>query len=433
MSQYTQQEIAYYQQAIAAGYSEQQALAAIMQNRQAQAPAQAAPTAQPTTQPTAVAQAVAQPADLSLFNELAELASEEEDHTTTGGGSIAAAGQCWIRFLSFIEIGLHESKNKAHKPSQIAIIQVELHSPAHMYEKDGVKVPQVLDIRIPKSQGQNSRWPKFVKAVQRALSPTLGYDITHMSQAIGHACLGTIYHNKNDKGDVFANLDIDKQWSFQPARFTNPATGQVEEVQIPPLHGTPAVFMMNNQKLLADPAKMKFMWDSIFVDGYYEKEKADGTKEKISRNYFQKQIAKSIGWEQSPVKKILDSQGCTTTFGETAATGLPSGLAAQVQQVPNAAPQVAQAPVVPQVATAPQVAPAAQVQPVSQMPAPTAMVEQAQPAPVTGVTTAAVQMPQAVAQAPATTPAQATPAVPQDTQQAAPAMDAAAFMAAFNQ
>lgn len=426
MSQYTQQEIAYYQQAIAAGYSEQQALAAIMQNRQAaQAPAQAAPTAQPT----AVAQAVAQPADLSLFNELAELASEEEDHTTTGSGSIAAAGQCWIRFLSFIEIGLHASKNPNHKPSQIAIIQVELHSPAHMYEKDGVKVPQVLDIRIPKSQGQNSRWPKFVKAVQRALSPTLGYDITHMSQAIGHACIGTIYHNKNDKGDVFANLDIDKQWSFQPARFTNPATGQVEEVQIPPLHGTPAVFMMNNQKLLADPAKMKFMWDSIFVDGYYEKEKADGTKEKISRNYFQKQIAKSIGWEQSPVKKILDSQGCTTTFGESApATGLPSGLAAQVQQVPNAAPQVAQAPAVPQVAAAPQVTPA-QAQPASQMPAPTAMVEQAQPAPVTGMPTAAVQMPQAVAQA----PVQATPAVPQDTQQAAPAMDAAAFMAAFNQ
>lgn len=437
MSQYTPQEIEWYQQALASGqYTEQTAIAAIMQARNP-APVAQTPVAQAVQ---TAAPAAAAPADLGLFNELAELAAEDEDHTLVGSGkSVPAAGPCHIRFLNFIEIGLHESKNKAHKPSQIAIITVELHSPAHMYEKDGVKVPQTLDIRIPKSQGQNSRWPKFIKAIQRALQPTLGYEITHMAQAIGHACLGTIYHNTNDKGDIFANLDVDKTWSFQPSRFVNPATGATEEVNIPPLHGTPAVFMMNNQKLLADPAKMKFMWDSIFVDGFYEKEKPDGTKEQISRNYYQKLIARSIGWEQSPVKKILDSQGCTTTFGESAPTAsagaLPTALAAQVQQVPNVQTPAVQTPATPApavqtpVVTPAQPAPAAPA-PVSQMPAPTAMVEQAA-TPVVGQPTAQP----AATPAPAAMPAPvATPAAQQAAATAQPApMDAASFMAAFQQ
>lgn len=336
---YTPEETAWYHQVMASGqYTQEAVIAEIMRAREANA--QQVPAAQPAQQ-APVAQAVAQAVqpvdnDLALFNELAELAAEDEDHTAINGGSLPAAGGCWIRFLNFIEIGLHASKNKAHKPSQVAVITVELHSAAHMYEQDGVMVPRTLDIRIPKSQGMNSRWPKFVKSVQRALEPTLGREITHMSQAIGHACLGTIYHNK-DGDKTYANLDIDKAWSFAPAKYLDPASQQMVEVKIPPLHGKPSVFMMNNQKLLADPAKVKYMWDSIYVDGHYEKEKPDGTKERVSRNYHQKLIAKSIGWEQSPVKRILDAQGCTTTFGEKPAeapaqqAALPANLAAQMQ------------------------------------------------------------------------------------------------------
>lgn len=317
---YTQEQVDWYHSVVNSGQmTHDQAVNAL----NAHIEAQAAPVEQPAQvvqgQPTQVAQGVSQAVDntAELAN-IAMLAAEDEDHGAILSGKPPRAGIAWLRILNYIEIGVHQGKNTTYSPKPVAILTVELHHPDHLVEQDGVLVPKTLDIRISKTHSNNSKFPKFFKSLARALGnhPATGRPITHLSQAIGMCCLGDIVHNKdNDK--VYANLDQDGAWSFKSATYQDPASGQMVTVTIPPLHGEPKLFLMDNQKVLANPQACKAMWDSIYEGGVRKYKDAQGQDKESSNNYHQELIAKSLEWQTSPMKRVLDSLGCTTTFGDT--------------------------------------------------------------------------------------------------------------------
>lgn len=318
---------------------------------------QAAPVQQ-QMQPVQQTLQTAPTQSITALLQIADEAAEIENHAEIRTGSLARAGLAWLRLLSYVEIGVHPKKNPTHSPSMVAVIEFELHHPDHIDDYQGVRKPRKLSVRVPKTHGQNSGFPKFFKALRRAM----GDRHDHISQMIGEACLGNIYHNKDTAGNTWENLDADGAWSFAPITGVNPADGSTYVVNVPPLFGQPSLFIMENEKNLANPAHMKAMWDSIYVDGTRTVKGKDGAPDKeVSNNYYQEQIMKSLNWEQSRAKAVLDSVGCTTMTPEVRA------LLNQKAQVPQQ--QLVGAmnglPALPAMAAAPQIQ---QLQPALAMP-----------------------------------------------------------------
>ncbi|QMP18275.1 hypothetical protein phiV141_18 [Vibrio phage phiV141] len=457
--QFTQEQVDWYNAVVNSGQmTHDQAMAALQAAMQPQAPVQAPveQVAQPVQGAAShqVMGAVAQPTAannmLAAFQAIGDAAALEEDHSAIISGKPPAAGLAWLRVKGYIEIGTHQGKNTTYAPKPICLVIVELNTPQHMKTFDGVSEPTEMTIRVSKTHSQNSKFPKFFKALARALGnhPVTGQPITHLSQAIGMGCLAEVYHNKvEDK--VYANLDLEGAWSFKPSTYPDPATGQMMSVDIPPLQGEPLLFLMDNHEVNKNPEMVKQMWDSIYIDGVRTSKDAAGNEKTTSLNYFQELIAKGLNWVTSETKRILDAQGCQTTFGDSSETQPSSGSvgaptlgavaqpAATAQHVPQAAPAVApvQQPVV-QATTAavqPTAVPTAQpvAAPVHQ---PVAQPEQvAHAAPSVGVPVAGVPQVQQAAEQVAAVPQaagvpQAQPSVGAPT--AAP-MSAADFMNQF--
>lgn len=401
--QFSQEQVNWYNQVVTVTgqLTHDQAMEALQAANAPQAVAQPAPVAQVAVeQPATVMQGTTTPQNdpLGILSNIANLAASEEDHAAILTGKPPRAGLAFLRILSYVEIGVHQGKNTQHAPKPGMILTVELHHPDHLVEENGIKVPRTLDIRLSKTHSNNSKFPKFFKALARALgnNPATGQPITHLSQALGMGCLAEIYHNKSDD-KVYANLDLEGSWSFKSSTYVDPQTGQQQTVAIPPLHGKPMLFMMENKAVNDNPEAVKAMWDSIYIPGIRKYKDAQGVEKESSNNRLQEIISKGLEWKTAPIKRVLDSMGCTTDFGleperkpagtpeQTQAGGIPLSIPAQVQPQAQAA-TVAQAPVVEQAApqlapvapveqTAPQLAPAAQAAPVA---APVAQVAPAQ-------------------------------------------------------
>lgn len=263
-------------------------------------------------------QAVAGAVDMNTLMSIANEAAEDEDHAAILSGKPPRAGLAFLRVKGYIEIGVHQGKNTMYSPKEYAITIFELNHPDHLVEREGVKVPDEIMVRMPKSHSNNSKFPKYFKALQRALGnhPQTGQQITHLSQALGMGCLGEIFH-KVDNDKLYANLDQDESWSFKSSTYQDPATGQWQQVNIPPLYSAPMLFLLDSPTVNRNPAHVKAMWDSIYIPGTRESKDAAGNVKVTSRNYYQEMIAKSLHWGASETKRILDSLGCTTTFGAT--------------------------------------------------------------------------------------------------------------------
>lgn len=303
---YTPEQTQAFHYYVQQGYDQNQALQLALQQFPSAAPA-AAPVAQaPAVAP--VAQAVGN-ALLAIANEVAE----DEDHAAVQSGGLAKAGPCQIRFLGYIETGVHQPKNPQHNPKANAQLIVELHSAQHMRNVNGVMEPAIETIRVSKTHGANSGFPKLFKVLRDCFPND---NITHMSQLLGKAVLGTIYHNK--VGDTtYANFDKDGAWSFAGTSGFN-QDGTQYNVEVPPLRGEPKLFLYECPKTIANPAHMKAMWDSIYVDGIRTWKDQAGEEKSRSNNYHQELLSKSLQWGSSETKRVLDQLGCVTDFGLSA-------------------------------------------------------------------------------------------------------------------
>jgi len=232
------------------------------------------------------------------YSKLGQAAAETEDLTVERKTTKALprAGVALVRLVDYIETGRHEAKNPTHKPSLKVMLTFELSHPDHMIDIDGKKVPDRITVRVNKTfSADKGRYIPLFKAMNRAG----GGNFKHLVQMIGVPMLATIYHTV-DGDKKYANLDVDKAWSFAEPIMKDPIAGTSTPVPIPELHGTPKVYLweaegMSDEDTLA-------MWESLYIEGT----RTDQNNKEVSKNWIQETIQANIEWEGSTIQALTE-------------------------------------------------------------------------------------------------------------------------------
>lgn len=237
------------------------------------------------------------------FSKLGLAAVESEDLTVDQSfvRELPRAGIALMRLREYIELGRHESKNPAHKPSQKAILVFELSHPDHLIEVDGKKVPQSFMVRLNKGGTAKSGYKKLFNLMNDALGGTC----KHFVQMIGKPFLGELFHNKSEDGkQTYVNLDKDGAYSIKEAAQVDVLANTKTPIPVMELIGTPRCFLWENESI--SDADIKAMWDSIFIEGTREvvDEKSKEKKE-VSKNWIQENIMANIEWEGSRTQGLV--------------------------------------------------------------------------------------------------------------------------------
>ena len=217
---------------------------------------------------------------------------------------VEGVGVCRLR--EYIELGTHDTATKAYpnkKPAKKARFVFELTTPKHVKEvtkEDGtsLRIPHLLTIECPISASSKSNFIKLFKQLNWK------EDYTHPAQALGDPFLVTIHHAwkkgddpKKDKPS-YANMMKDGMYTLQPPRKVDPIANTVDEIPVPELLGELRVFLWDNPT--------QETWDSLFIDGTYEKDGKD-----VSKNWIQEKILSANDFEGSALEAMLSDLSCT--------------------------------------------------------------------------------------------------------------------------
>jgi len=253
---------------------------------------------------------------------LANAAAAQTDHTKAPEAKefereVAAPGKGIMRFREYIEIGEHPNASKAYpdkKPSRKARFVFELCTPRHIQVipvegKDDLIIPHVLGVTVAMP---DTGKPAHAKSAYAKLFAKLNYDgkLQHPAQALGRAYVVDILAGydadsyegaklKEGAKQKYANFkDADGSFLISPPRVEDPLSGVVTELNVPEIKGALKIFLYDN------PSKVT--WDSLFIDGEYEKEEK-GVKVKVSKNWIQETIKKALDFTGSKVHQLLEA------------------------------------------------------------------------------------------------------------------------------
>lgn len=216
--------------------------------------------------------------------------------------TIPPEGLTTARFVGYVEMGkvpnMFEGKQKGEQLKGKLIF--ELNGPKHIHEHDGVKSTSLYYEDIGIKTGEKASFRKLFMAMRGGRE-----NITHMAQMLGEPFLVRITHSKG-KGDkenvTYANIrNAEGVWGVQPPIVEDPLTGEVRTIPVP------AVTQPYKLLLWSNPTKEQ--WDSLFIDGTYEKE-VNGVTKEFSKNWLQNAIMKeALDFEASPLHDILAGLG----------------------------------------------------------------------------------------------------------------------------
>jgi len=250
------------------------------------------------------------------FADLINAAAKQDDYTAvaTGGNferelPVAGIGVC--RFREYIELGMQSTASKMYpdkKPARKVRFVFELTTPKHVKEvekedKTKIKIPSVLGIDVVISKSEKSNFIKLFKQ--------LNWDgtATHPAQLLGKAYMCEVVHAWEKGADVkkdkpkYANLQKDGVYTFQAPRKVDPLAGTVEEIKVPE--------MLGDVKLFLYDMPTKDTWDSLFIDGTWEK---DGKE--VSKNWLQTKITEALDFDGSALHTMLSDLGDLTLDAE---------------------------------------------------------------------------------------------------------------------
>ena len=232
------------------------------------------------------------------FSQLGQAAAESEDQTQVSTGAVKRelprAGVGLARFVEYIETGKHLPIDPKHKPAYKAILVFELNHPDHLIEINGKKVPARFTVRVNKTLSEKGKFKPLFNAMNRAS----GGAKQHMVQMLGNAFLVSITHNKSEDGKKeYANLDLDKAWQIFAPEQTDALSGVVTPIPVPEVHGELKAFLW--EPASCSDEQIKQMWDSVYIDGTYEK---DGKE--VSKNYIQEAIQANVEFEGSRTQAL---------------------------------------------------------------------------------------------------------------------------------
>lgn len=227
------------------------------------------------------------------------------NEATKGGEKreLPVAGLTRLRFVGYIELGIHEEEFKGDKKKREKVSLIfELSGPKHpATDYDGKKVPHTITINESLSLNEKSNFYKLFKRMNYT------GEATHIAQLLGKEFLGTIFHNTKGEGTdakTYANLRDDSGYSIRPPFVDDPDTGESRRINVDePL--TPI-------KCFLWSFCSKPMWDDIFIDGKWDDKKDDKgnvIKEGTSKNYWQNRIKSAINFQGSPMAEILFAGG----------------------------------------------------------------------------------------------------------------------------
>lgn len=227
------------------------------------------------------------------------------------GGSYTppAAGVARLRFVEYIELGVHEETVKGEKKkSERVQLTFELSGPKYVPEEG--QSPMTISFRLPLSLNEKANFYKlFTRMNYKGTA-------THMAELLGEDFLGTIVHNEVGTGadkKVYANLRNNDGFTIR-APFVdamNDETGDIEQKRVTadPVRVPVKCFIW---ALAGDPKFGKPMWDSIFIDGSWPDRKDEKTGEVTpgkSKNWVQEVIRRALNFKGSDLEAIAGGGG----------------------------------------------------------------------------------------------------------------------------
>jgi hypothetical protein len=240
--------------------------------------------------------------DLNRINELAEeQAAQGQDlnKPQSGGGDYVppAAGQTRLRFVKYVETGVHSTKgmNNTVKTKPRADIVFELSGPKHPPKvlDDGRKIPHLIVINEVVGGHMKNNYIKLFKAMAAAYPGAKNY-----AQLLGKEFLGTVYHRewKRADGSVGVSAELkakDSGFSIRSTQYEDPESTEIRRIKVDQALTPFALFLWDRPDL--------DQWDSIYVPGEYD----DGN----TKNKVQEKIKAAENFTGSPIYDVLVEAG----------------------------------------------------------------------------------------------------------------------------
>ncbi len=236
----------------------------------------------------------------NLLNQALEAATITNQTEASAGFTYQAApaGYTTARFVSYIEVGKQPQRayKGTEKPDAFeARLTFELNGPKHIttYEHEGVNKTRTNLIRITTTISNDEK-SNFFKLLHK-----MAYgrnDIKHMAQMLGEGFLVNVSHNKSKDGKkTYANLKSDV-WNVDQPATTDPITNETRILAVPEATQDIQLLLWNS------PSQEQ--WDSVFIDGSYERE-VDGVKVMKSKNFIQETAMAASNFVGSPLEALV--------------------------------------------------------------------------------------------------------------------------------
>ena len=280
---------------------------------------------------------------------VAQAAKEAPDMNVAqkGGGDYKppAAGRCLVTLIGYIEKGIQHveaSKTEPLKYPAKDVEQVDLifelsgkgHEPK---EIDGKFYPERLTVTLPKSFNEKAWFYKIFRV--------LNWDgtCTHFAQLVGKHFLATVVHSKPKKeGDrVYAGfkLPADQGGGYTFAAPTyNPVDPDTQIPDMTIIKEFPKPTVLSDVRLFLWDYASKDMWDSLYIDGFYEERKDEKTGKVISpkksKNVIQDKIRAAKNFKGSPIYEIIGEDSLLELDVDTSVGGL-----VDVNDLPDNSPE----------------------------------------------------------------------------------------------
>jgi len=258
-----------------------------------------------------------------------------QEEAVHGGGFVAVPvedGPALIRLREVIELGMvqedYQGKPKKNLTRKMKVVFEAVHAAngSHAITKeDGTHVRNKdITLYLNKSFNEKAKYRKlFNKMNYNGAVPVSKGTRPSMHTFLGQGFLVDIRNNKSEKnGKTYTNID-NESGEFTIRRAATPVTdpttgmltGEVKDIAVPEMEGAQRCFLW--ESAVSDEV-LKQMWDSIYVDGTYEK---DGVEHSL--NFSQLDIMnpeKNAAWEGSREQALL--------AGDAIDADLAAGLAA---------------------------------------------------------------------------------------------------------
>ena len=267
---------------------------------------------------------------ISAFDAAIAAAAQATDLTkaTKGGGDFQppAEGPCGLRFVGYVETGLHASTFQGvEKKSPQAHFMFELSGPKHApREHDGKKYPHIITFSLSVSRNEKAG---YFKLFQR-----LNYDGSAriFPQLLGREYLGRVVHRKyakrgEDKAKPETWTGVSSELKTKEDGFlitaprreiidddTGMPTGEYRKVTVPQAISPIQVFIWD--------FPCAEHWASIYREGEFAELKDEKTGAVIrparSRNVLQEECMAALNFAGSPLASML--AGAQDALPETA-------------------------------------------------------------------------------------------------------------------